>query len=68
MSGALATTKADEILAQGVEQGQNETAALFGYLLQQGRSDDAKKASANKEFLRGLLLEFKNNEAGVAKA
>ena len=60
MSGALARTRADEIL----EQGQNETAALFGFLLQHGRSEDAKKASSNQAYLKELLLKYKSGELG----
>ena len=55
MSGALARTKADEIL----EQGQNETKALFGYLLQQGRNEDVQRAVIDEEFFKELLLEFR---------
>ena len=70
MSGALARTRADEILEQGLEQGlkqgleqgQNETAALFGFLLQHERSEDAKKASSNQAYLKELLLKFKSGK------
>lgn len=62
MTGNLLRTKADEILEQGREQGQYETAALFGFLLQNGRSKDAIKASSNRAFLKELLLKFKSGE------
>ena len=72
MTGALIRTTADEILEQGIErgkkegraEGENETASLFGFLLQHGRIEDAAKAASNREFLQGLLLKFKSGELG----
>ncbi len=66
MTGNLLRTKADEILEQGLEQGreqgQKKTAALFGFLLQHGRREDAIKASSNRAFLKELLLKYKSGE------
>ena len=65
MNGTLVRTRADEILDQGIEQGQNETAALFGFLLRSDRSEDAVRASVDQAFLKKLFLEFRDEEQNV---
>lgn len=62
MSGAIARTRADEIL----EQGQNNTLALFSFLFDHGRTEDAQKASKDPGFFKKLLAEYENGEP-VAK-
>ena len=74
MSGALARTLADEILEQGLEQGRaegreeglEETANLFGFLLQHGKNDEAAKATSNKQYLKELMLKYKNGELSAS--
>ena len=65
MGGVLLKTKADEILEQGIELGEAigraKAASLFGFLLANGRYDDAIKASADPNYLHQLLEEFRGD-------
>ena len=66
MTGAIARTQADDILEQGIEQGieqgQSNTAALFSFLFDNGKTEDAQKASKNPKLLKELLAQFKNGK------
>jgi len=62
MTGAIARTQADDILEQGIEQGQSNMAALFSFLFDNGKTEDAQKASKNPKLLKELLAQFKNGK------
>ena len=66
MTGTIARTQADDILEQGIEQGieqgQSNTAALFSFLFDNGKTEDAQKASKNPKLLKELLAQFKNGK------
>jgi len=61
MSGALARTKADEILEQGMAQGKNVASHLYGFLAQHGRYEDIIKASTNSDYFEELLSTCQKN-------
>ena len=50
---------------EGRQEGQREMADLMGYLLSNGRIEDAKKASTDQGALDRLLAEFKGSQAVV---
>ena len=62
MTGAFARTQADDILEQGIEQGQSNMAALFSFLFDSGKTEDAQKVSKNPKLLKELLAQFKNGK------
>ena len=56
--------RSSDILERGIEegnnQGQNALSALFSYLFDNGRIEDAKKASKDPELRKKLLEELKS--------
>ena len=60
MTGRILRTSADDILEQGIERGQNDTAALFGFLLSHGRNEDAQRACSDQAFFKELLAKFRS--------
>ena len=60
MSGYILKTRADELLEQGEEKGLKELSSLMNYLLSNGKEEDARRASTDMTFLKGLLAEYNN--------
>ena len=58
MSGAIARTQADEILEQGQEKGMNNAMALFSFLFDNGRVEEAQKASKDPGLFRKLMDQY----------
>ena len=58
MSGAIARTQADEILEQGQEKGMNNAMALFSFLFDNGRVEEAQKASKDPGLFRKLMEQY----------
>ena len=58
MSGAIARTQADEILEQGQEEGMNNSMALFSFLFDNGRVEEAQKASKDPGLFKKLMDQY----------
>ena len=58
MNGIIARTQADEIL----EQGMNNVMALFSFLSDNGRVEDAQKASKDREYFKKLMDQYMSGE------
>ncbi len=65
MGGYILYTRTDEILdeiaqgiAKGEAKGRRDTTKLMNYLWENGRSEDAKKAAVDPEYLEKLFVEY----------
>lgn len=59
MTGHVLRTYADDLLEQGIEQGNEEATQLINFLWKNGRGADAEKAETDKSYLKKLLEQFK---------
>ena len=59
MTGHVLRTYADDLLEQGIEQGNEEATQLINFLWKNGRGADAEKAENDKDFRKKLLEQFK---------